>query len=58
MRAHVTQRGAQNSEEHEVTVAYMLTEVCADEQHHIVIVAPEHSGFHPSPGASKAETSP
>ena len=48
MRAHVTQRGAQNSEEHEVTVAYILSEVCADEPHYIVIVAPEHSGFtHP-----------
>ena len=31
-----------------MTVAYILNELCADKQHHTVIVAPEHRGFiHP-----------
>ena len=28
-----------------MTVAYILNELCADKQHHPVIVAPEHRGF-------------
>ena len=45
---HVLQRELKNSEEHGVTVAYILNELCADKQHYTVIVAPEHRGFiHP-----------
>ena len=45
---HVLQRKLKNSEEHGVTVAYILNELCADKQHYTVIVAPEHRGFiHP-----------
>ena len=45
---HVLQMELKNSEEHGVTVAYILNELCADKQHDTVIVAPEHRGFiHP-----------
>ena len=40
--------GAQNSEEHGVTVVRVLNELCVDKQHYTVIVAPAHRGFiHP-----------
>ena len=41
----VLQRKLKNSEEHGVTVACILNELCADEQHYTVIVAPEHRGY-------------
>ena len=45
---HVPSDGAQNSEEHGVTVAYIVNELCVDKLHYTVIVAPQHRGFiHP-----------
>ena len=39
-----------------MTVAYILNELCANKQHHTVIVAPEHRSFI-STGALKADGS-
>ena len=45
---HVLQMDLKTERSTEVTVAYILNELCGDKQHYTVIVAPEHRGFiHP-----------
>ena len=48
-------RGSANREEHGVTVAYILNDLCADKQHYTVIVASEHTEVW-STGALEADT--